>query len=245
LCFPHRSGLVLSGSYRAGHWGWRNLERRNSAPTGKKLGPKASLGAEESNGSGGAVNRAFVIAVPLIASCGAIAGCGGSSTPKSNGTTAASGSAAAATTGASRGSYGGGAYGGSGSASGSSAASAPIRITTKHNKLGTILAAGPKQLTVYLFEGDKGSSSNCSSACANAWPPVTASAIPAVAGSAMAADLGTISRSDGTKQVAYRGHPLYYFVRDKDSGDAYGQGVKAFGASWYVLAPTGKKIDNA
>jgi predicted lipoprotein with Yx(FWY)xxD motif len=34
----------------------------------------------------------------------------------------------------------------------------------------------------------------------------------------------------------YKGHPLYYFVRDKDAGDAYGQGLKAFGAEWYVLA---------
>jgi predicted lipoprotein with Yx(FWY)xxD motif len=190
------------------------------------------------------VKRAFLMAVALIASCGAVAGCGGSSTPKPNGTTAASGSAAAATTGASRGAYGSGAYGGSGAGSASSVASGPIRITTKHNKLGTILAAGPKQLTVYLFEGDTGSSSNCSSACASAWPPVTASATPAAAGSAIAADLGTISRSDGTRQVTDKGHPLYYFVRDKDSSDAYGQGVKAFGASWYVLAPTGKKIDN-
>ena len=64
-------------------------------------------------------------------------------------------------------------------------------------------------------------------------------------GSAKAADLGTITRPDGTKQVTYNGHPLYYFARDGDRSDAYGQGVKQFGASWYVLAPSGKKVDTS
>jgi predicted lipoprotein with Yx(FWY)xxD motif len=59
----------------------------------------------------------------------------------------------------------------------------------------------------------------------------------------MASDLGTITRPDGTKQVTYKGHPLYLFAKDKDDGDAYGEGVKAFGADWYVLAPSGNKID--
>ena len=40
------------------------------------------------------------------------------------------------------------------------------------------------------------------------------------------------------------GHPLYYFVKDKDAGDAYGEGLKNFGAEWYVLAPSGRKVDN-
>jgi predicted lipoprotein with Yx(FWY)xxD motif len=100
-------------------------------------------------------------------------------------------------------------------------------------------------LTVYLFEGDTGSTSSCSGACASAWPPVTTTGTPTTTGSATAADLGTITRSDGTKQLTYKGHPLYYFIQDKDSGDAYGQGAKAFGASWYVLAPTGVKVDNS
>jgi predicted lipoprotein with Yx(FWY)xxD motif len=148
------------------------------------------------------------------------------------------------------GAYGGGAYGSAGtktstSASGTSTGSSAVMVTTKRTKLGTVLVAGSKQLTVYLFEGDKGSTSNCSGACATAWPPVTPSVSPAAGGQATAADLGTITRSDGTKQVTYKGHPLYYFVRDKASGDVFGQGVKAFGASWHVLAPTGQKVDNS
>jgi len=46
------------------------------------------------------------------------------------------------------------------------------------------------------------------------------------------------------KQVTYKGHPLYFFEKDKDDGDAYGQGSNAFGAGWYVLAPKGSKVDD-
>lgn len=116
-----------------------------------------------------------------------------------------------------------------------------VLVRTKHNKLGTILSAGPKQLTVYLFEADKGHASNCTGACARLWPPVTGKAT--VAGSAMSADLGTITRADGSTQVTYKGHPLYFYAKDGDAGDAYGEALKSFGAEWYVLAPSGKKID--
>jgi predicted lipoprotein with Yx(FWY)xxD motif len=119
-------------------------------------------------------------------------------------------------------------------------------ITVKHaSKLGTILAAGPKKMTVYLFEADKHGGTACSGPCAAAWPPVTTSGSPVVHGAAMSADLGTIKRADGITQITYKGHPLYFFVKDKDSGDAYGEGVKAFGAPWYVLAPSGSKVDNS
>src|SRR5262249_50034015 len=133
--------------------------------------------------------------------------------------------------------------------SSSAAAQAPAgpaeAITAKHNKLGKILAAGPKHATVYLFEADKGSQSACSGACAQLGPPVTVSSAPTAGAGAMSGDLGTITRSDGTKQVTYKGHPLYFYARDGDSEDAYGQGLKSFGADWYVLAPSGKKIDES
>jgi predicted lipoprotein with Yx(FWY)xxD motif len=121
-----------------------------------------------------------------------------------------------------------------------------VAVVSKHaSKLGTILAAGSKKLTVYMFEGDHGASSSCTSACASVWPPVTTTGAATAAGAASSADLGTIKRSDGTTQVTYKGHPLYFFAKDKDSGDAYGQGVKGFGADWYVLAPSGSKVDNS
>ena len=116
-------------------------------------------------------------------------------------------------------------------------------ITTKQGKLGTILAYGPKRLTVYLFEADNGGASSCSGECASLWPAV--SGHPQASGQAVASHLGTITRADGTTQVTYNGHPLYLYSRDKDDGDAYGQGLKSFGASWYVLAPSGNKVDTS
>ena len=118
-----------------------------------------------------------------------------------------------------------------------------VLITTKQGKLGTILAYGPKRLTVYLFEADNGGASSCSGECASVWPAV--SGHPQASGQAVASHLGTITRADGTTQVTYNGHPLYLYSRDKDDGDAYGQGLKSFGASWYVVAPSGNKVDTS
>ena len=118
-----------------------------------------------------------------------------------------------------------------------------VLITTKQGKLGTILAYGPKRLTVYLFEADNGGASSCSGECASLWPAV--SGHPQASGQAVASHLGTITRADGTTQVTYNGHPLYLYSRDKDDGDAYGQGLKSFGASWYVVAPSGNKVDTS
>jgi len=156
-----------------------------------------------------------------------LAGCGSSS--KSTSTSAPATAAAAATA--------------STAATATPAAAGGVTILTKHSKFGTILAAGPKKLTVYEFEADKGGQSACSGACAKYWPPVRTAAEAQASGQAMAADLGTITRSDGTKQVTYKGRPLYFYAEDKDDGDAYGQGEKAFGASWYVMNPTGAKVD--
>jgi predicted lipoprotein with Yx(FWY)xxD motif len=165
-----------------------------------------------------------------------IAGCGsGSGKSTTTSSTAAPSTSASATAG------GAAATGSSGA---SAAAGAATVISTKHaGDFGTILASGPRHLTVYLFEADHGSTSVCSGACANAWPPVTTTGQPRASGASLSADLGTITRPDGTRQVTYKGHPLYFFVRDKDGGDTYGQGVSAFGADWYVLAPSGDKVD--
>jgi predicted lipoprotein with Yx(FWY)xxD motif len=120
-----------------------------------------------------------------------------------------------------------------------------VVIVTKQGKPGTILAAGPKRLTVYLFEGDKGTTSSCTGGCAKVWPPVTTGASAIAGGSANAADIGTITRPDGSKQVTYKGHPLYFYAKDGDSGDVYGQGINSFGADWYVVAPSGNKVDES
>ena len=184
------------------------------------------------------MRRPLAIGVAGMAALALLAGCGSSSSsssssaasaPASTPTQSTASSTAASTTAASTTTA---AAGGSGTT-----------VQTKGGKLGTILAAGPKRLTVYLFEADKGSTSSCSGACAKVWPPVTSEGKPVAGGAAVAADLGTTMRSDGSEQVTYKGHPLYYYDDDKDSGDAYGEGSKQFGASWYVLKSDGSKVD--
>jgi predicted lipoprotein with Yx(FWY)xxD motif len=108
---------------------------------------------------------------------------------------------------------------------------------------GKFLADGHGR-ALYLFEADKGSMSTCTGACAAAWPPVTASAMPMAGGGVSQSMLGTTKRADGTEQLTYNGHPLYYFSADTGSGMAKGQGVKAFGADWYVVDGKGSKIDD-
>lgn len=181
------------------------------------------------------VAAAAPIALALL-----IAGCGSSTKSSSSASPSAAGASASS---ASTSSAAAGAYG---QATGQSASKpgATALITTKHDKkLGMILADGHKRLTVYLFEADKPGSSSCTGACAGFWPPVTGRA--RAQGAATSADLGTIKRPDGRTQVTYKGHPLYLYVKDKDDEDAYGEGIKAFGAEWYALSPSGNKIDES
>ena len=106
--------------------------------------------------------------------------------------------------------------------------------------LGKILVDSQGR-TLYLFQGDTGTKSNCSGACATNWPPLT-SAKPTVGKGASASMIGTTKRSDGTAQVTYNGHPLYTFAGDSSPGDTSGQGVNAFGALWYAVSPAGQQV---
>ena len=69
--------------------------------------------------------------------------------------------------------------------------------------------------------------------------PVRGLRRPLVALVALASLLGTIRRADGTTQVAYNGHPLYYYDGDSGAGQLNGQDVDAFGAKWFVVTPAG------
>lgn len=136
------------------------------------------------------------------------------------------------------------ATGGAAAAGPAAHVSAGTVVSTAHTKLGTVLV-GPNGRTLYLFEKDTGTTSHCTGACAAGWPPLTTAGSPRAAGGGKASKLGTTTRAGGVKQVTYNGHPLYYFVGDTRAGTTTGEGLKAFGASWYVLAPSGSKIDNS
>jgi len=128
-----------------------------------------------------------------------------------------------------------------GAQSGASAAGSAMVITTKAGSAGTFLTNGSGR-TVYLWAKDGTGSSACSGACTALWPPVTTAGSLTASGSAKASDLGTITRSDGTKQVTYDGHPLYYYAGDSSAGQTNGQGTDSFGAKWWLVAPAGTSI---
>jgi predicted lipoprotein with Yx(FWY)xxD motif len=115
-------------------------------------------------------------------------------------------------------------------------------INIGSTKLGQVLV-DPSGLTVYLFLADKGTASSCNStSCVQYWPPVLTNGAPQAGAGLTASLLGTTTRADGATQVTYAGHPLYRFINDKAAGDVTGQAVNAFGAPWYVVAPSGMQI---
>jgi predicted lipoprotein with Yx(FWY)xxD motif len=168
------------------------------------------------------LRRPLVALVALTAAGALAAGCGGS--------------------GSGSGSGGGGGYGGGGPAPTSGGQSGVATVATANSKLGMILVDGSGR-TLYLFEKDQPNQSACAGACAAAWPVDHSSGTPTAGNGVKAALLGTISRSDGTSQVTYNHHPLYYFSGDHGTGQENGQGVDAFGAEWYVVSPAGAKVD--
>ncbi len=91
-------------------------------------------------------------------------------------------------------------------------------------------------MTLYWFVPDTPTKSNCSGQCATYWPPVKG---PLTAGSGVTGTLGTITRSDGTTQATYDGHPLYTYVGDKSPGQATGNGKNLSGGLWWEMTVSG------
>lgn len=105
--------------------------------------------------------------------------------------------------------------------SGHAAASDPLK------KAGGVMvdSAG---MTVYTYDKDTADSgkSACIDQCAKNWPPVKAG------DAKVEAPYSAITRDDGSKQLAYKGKPLYTFVKDKKAGDKAGDKV---GGVWHVI----------
>ena len=140
------------------------------------------------------------------------------------------------------------ACGSSSPSAGTSPAASPTPVATgttiavaTNAKYGQILVDG-KGMTLYLFVADTGSTSTCYTNCATIWPPVLTTGAPQAGTGAQASLLGTTTRTDGTVEVTCAGHPLYYFVKDKQPGDTTGQGVNGFGGLWWVMSPGGTAI---
>jgi predicted lipoprotein with Yx(FWY)xxD motif len=136
--------------------------------------------------------------------------------------------------------------GGGGNAGGS-----PAPPKTKDGRLATVgianeglgkILVNSQARTLYLFQKDSGTMSECTGACAVNWPPLRASGAPLVGSGANASMIGTTARSDGRPQITYNGHPLYLIVKDRTPGDTNGEGLTAFGGSWFAVSPAGNQV---
>lgn len=99
-------------------------------------------------------------------------------------------------------------------------------------------------MTLYGLSSDTATKSTCvSSTCAAIWPPLVVTAVPQFGAGVTATLFSQVVRPDGGHQLTYGGHPLYTFAHDSAPGQINGEGIKAFGGTWYVIsASTGKFV---
>ena len=116
----------------------------------------------------------------------------------------------------------------------SAAASSSALKTTKIG--GATVLTNAKGFTLYWFAPDTPTTSKCNGSCAAYWPPVKG---PATAGAGVTGKLGTITRSDGSMQATYNGHPLYTYVADSAPGQAKGNGLNLNGGVWHEVTASG------
>ena len=130
---------------------------------------------------------------------------------------------------------------GAATASPEATSSRPATVKVANSDLGRILVDS-RGHTLYLFKKDTGAKSTCYGQCAKFWPPLRPSGRPTAGRGARASMIGTTRRRDGSRQVTYNGHPLYGFAQDTKPGDTNGEGLKAFGASWWAVSSAGAQV---
>ncbi|MYT27169.1 hypothetical protein GTW69_44085, partial [Streptomyces sp. SID7760] len=145
-------------------------------------------------------------------------------------------------TGYGAGGYGAGAAGaGSGSDLGSGAGKAASAGQLSVRDIASVGSVVTDSAGMALYRFDKDTAqppkSNCDGDCATVWPAVPADDASAAAG-IDAALVGSVARTDGSKQLTLGGWPVYRYAKDTKAGEAKGEGV---GGTWHALAPDGKK----
>lgn len=84
--------------------------------------------------------------------------------------------------------------------------------------------------TLYVFDNDAPDDSNCNdSPCAVNWPPLYADN-----GATATGDFSIVDRDDGSRQWAFKGEPLYFFVGDAAAGDVNGDQLNGI---WHAARP--------
>jgi predicted lipoprotein with Yx(FWY)xxD motif len=97
---------------------------------------------------------------------------------------------------------------------------------------------------LYMLELTSGGPTGCDEACREYWPPfAVAGDAPEPGGATVNEDLvGTRPLPDGTQQVTYAGHDLYYFHLDENPGDTKGQNRTDGWGVWYLVGPEGTRV---
>ncbi|MCH7230357.1 hypothetical protein L0U85_05725 [Glycomyces sp. L485] len=113
-----------------------------------------------------------------------------------------------------------------------------VELALADTTLGQVIADADG-MTLYLFTPDEGGESTCYDECAEAWPPLTGEGDASVAEGLDESLVGSVERDDGSMQVTYNSHPLYYWANDVAPGDVTGQGVNDV---WYVLDAEGNAV---
>jgi predicted lipoprotein with Yx(FWY)xxD motif len=124
-------------------------------------------------------------------------------------------------------------------ASSSSNPSGTATVSTRSTSIGTVLVNAQGH-TLYWFAIDTPTKSNCNGACASYWPPVIGKAM-AASGTTLPMGFGTITRSNGSTQATYDGHPLYTYAADTSAGMTSGNDKNLSGGLWWAMTPTGAK----
>jgi predicted lipoprotein with Yx(FWY)xxD motif len=113
-------------------------------------------------------------------------------------------------------------------------------IKLASSPVGDALFDGDDQ-AIYLFDAEQSSKPECYDDCAAAWPPVLTDGDPVADGPIDQGLLGTIKREDGSKQVTYNDHPLYYYAHE-GPGELRCHNVSEFGGLWLALDETGDPL---
>ena len=135
----------------------------------------------------------------------------------------------------------------------------------EHETLGSYLT-DEQGRTLYIVVNENDESVDCAGECADAWPPFTLESLESMMGESMSSDemsgdemsgdamamasvdamlAGTVERMDGTTQITYQGHPLYYFVGDEEPGEVNCQAIENFGGTCYAISPSGEIVNTA
>jgi predicted lipoprotein with Yx(FWY)xxD motif len=119
--------------------------------------------------------------------------------------------------------------------------SPPETLTVAASRYGRIIVDRQGR-TLYLFNSEDSTTPKCYAACAAAWPPLLLTLSPVAGGGLSQALIATVARSDGSTQVTYNGHPLYFYAGDRAPGEIKCQAVVEFGGGWFVVDAQGNKI---